>query len=289
MLVPRMHPHCVHETIGKRRAMEDRHATASENGVSFYGVYDGHGGAEVSSYLATYLHLEVLRRARPERMEEAVVASFREVNQRLRAQNREHGRFDFQGSTAAVLVLWSGHALVASVGDSQVALSRSGRGVKLHRLHKPDEEIRRIHSAGDYVHNGRLNGRLAMSRAFGDFGYRSMSAEPEVKVLRGLSAADEFFVLASDGLWDVASRDDVVRWVRLAQNACKLCVDRALGNRSTDNVTVMVVWNTHRRETRRGRSPAGYALLALAAVLWVGGHRAAAGAAGVLSGWLLVT
>ena len=53
-------------------------------------------------------------------------------------------------------------------------LSRGGRAVRLHRLHRLGggqgdvEERKRVEAAGGKVINSRVNGVLAISRAFGD-------------------------------------------------------------------------------------------------------------------------
>ena len=41
--------------------------------------------------------------------------------------------------------------------------------------HKPEDptELQRIQMSGNYVDGGRVNGRLALSRAFGDFEYKN--------------------------------------------------------------------------------------------------------------------
>jgi len=63
----------------------------------------------------------------------------------------------------------------ANAGDSRSVLSSGGKAIELSKDHKPDdpEESRRIHQAGGFVEEGRVNGMLALSRAFGDFEYKS--------------------------------------------------------------------------------------------------------------------
>ena len=43
--------------------------------------------------------------------------------------------------------------------------------------HKPDNptELKRIENSGNFVTEGRINGRLALSRAFGDFEFKNNS------------------------------------------------------------------------------------------------------------------
>ncbi len=67
---------------------------------------------------------------------------------------------------------------MANVGDSRAVLGHNGRVVQLSHDHKPDrrDERRRIVSHGGKVKNKRVNGRLAVSRAFGDFDYKKSSS-----------------------------------------------------------------------------------------------------------------
>lgn len=106
--------------------------------------------------------------------------------------------------------------------------------------HKPSngDESRRIEAAGGWVHNGRLHGVLAVSRAFGDIEHKKMNwgamagsnavsaeamlkgpknsiliAEPEV-VVEDTLPGDEFLIIACDGLWDVMTSQQAVNFVR---------------------------------------------------------------------------
>ena len=61
-----------------------------------------------------------------------------------------------------------------------------------------------------YIGCWRAMGILAMSRAIGDLFLKPyVSAEPEVSTIM-LETKDEFFVLASDGIFDVFDNDQVL-------------------------------------------------------------------------------
>ena len=157
------------------------------------------------------------------------------------------GAAQVAGSTAAIVVLWrQGEAgaapqgagaaaaggadtnptqlVAANVGDCRVTLSRAGRAMPLTRDHKPlrdvnREELARIKAAGGVVFEGRLNGVLAVSRAFGDSGHKrgaqdgQLIASPEVHT-QPVDAADEFLIIACDGVWDVLTDQQAVNYVR---------------------------------------------------------------------------
>ena len=54
-------------------------------------------------------------------------------------------------------------------------MSKGKQTINLSNDHKPNEveERRRIYNAGGHVEDSRVNGMLALSRALGDFEYKS--------------------------------------------------------------------------------------------------------------------
>eukprot|EP00953_Heterococcus_sp_UTEX-ZZ885_P035254 18208-Heterococcus_DN1.PRE.2 len=132
---------------------------------------------------------------------------------------------------------------MANLGDCRAVLCRAGTAVDLTtdcKASRPDE-IARIAEVGAFVSNGRINGGLQVSRAFGDFkdkgnglgGRNVVSSEPELTeeltcVLREWRVAltrqwhyyvivlginDKFVMLACDGLWDVLTSQAAVDFV----------------------------------------------------------------------------
>ena len=61
--------------------------------------------------------------------------------------------------------------ICANAGDSRAVLSSGNNAIGLSEDHKPDntDEEKRIRSAGHTVEDARVDGNLALSRAFGDF------------------------------------------------------------------------------------------------------------------------
>ena len=58
-----------------------------------------------------------------------------------------------------------------NAGDSRAVLAREYGLQALSEDHKPDNtiEVKRIEKANHYVEDSRVDGNLALSRAFGDF------------------------------------------------------------------------------------------------------------------------
>ena len=83
------------------------------------------------------------------------------------------------GCTAVSCIITpSMRLIVANAGDSRICLSKNGKEVVISVDHKPTDKIEyaRIVAAGATLREGRINGNLAFSRAFGDFEFK-MNAE----------------------------------------------------------------------------------------------------------------
>ena len=190
------------ETRGVRPTMEDcmtvhGNFRGSED-EDFFGVFDGHGGQLVAEYAGMHLSAD-LQQALADlppsttsgaglsaaKMSAAWTTAFSELNRRLRSEVNGHA--DQRGSTAVCALVHQRALHVANVGDSRAVLCRGPDGVaeRLSADHKPGtpDEKARIEALGGWVTGGapdagpaRLGGRLAVSRAFGDFGFA-----PEVR------------------------------------------------------------------------------------------------------------
>ncbi|KAG6753446.1 hypothetical protein POTOM_043514 [Populus tomentosa] len=169
---------------------------------------------------------------------------------------------------------------VLSRGGRAIPLSvdHKGGGLLTFGMHEssgydPDrsDELARIEAAGGrviFLNGARVEGILAMSRAIGDKYLKPVViAEPEITFTKR-EPEDECLILASDGLWDVLSSDlacQVARECLREKNppakagpqieeegagalypspsmlAAALLTRLALGRRSADNISVIVV------------------------------------------------
>ncbi len=162
-----------------------------------------------------------------------------------------------------LLEIHTGIVWVANAGDSRCILSRGGKAEALSDDHKPDraDESMRIRRAGGFVHERRVMGELAVSRAFGDPDYKAkpsaanffqaaymVVATPEI-TKNCLVDSDDYLVLACDGLFDVFTNQEVCKFVADAQHRCtslneiaRELVDHAIGVKKTrDNVSVVIL------------------------------------------------
>lgn len=78
------------------------------------------------------------------------------------------------GTTSCVVFMSDTHIYCANAGDSRAVLAKTNGAVPLSEDHKPDNagELRRIEKAEHMVEDSRVDGNLALSRAFGDFQYK---------------------------------------------------------------------------------------------------------------------
>lgn len=184
--------------------------------------------------------------------------SFAAIRNRMIQQRMSLGsRVWDDGSTAITCLIRGNTAMIANVGDSRAVGSINGRAVALSVDHKPNlpAERARIQNAGGTVTSmmgcHRVMGMLAMSRALGDVMIeRYLSQDPDLTE-QELGDRD-FIVMASDGLWDVISNQEVVHLVALEANktgwspdhltaiANKLCME-AFRRGSMDNITVVII------------------------------------------------
>ena len=81
----------------------------------------------------------------------------------------------FAGCTATVILVTPTEIYCANAGDSRTVLSKGKTALEMSKDHKPDdpEERKRIYNASGFVEDSRVNGMLALSRALGDFEYKS--------------------------------------------------------------------------------------------------------------------
>ncbi|CAL2035164.1 unnamed protein product [Caenorhabditis brenneri] len=140
------------------------------------------------------------------------------------------------GTTACVCLIGSNKVIVANAGDSRAVLCRAGKAVDLSVDHKPEDEIEtnRIHAAGGTIEDGRVNGGLNLSRAFGDHAYKKnhelelkeqmITAHPDIKI-EDLTEDDEFLIVACDGIWNSMESQQVVDFVRDLIGKGKSCAE----------------------------------------------------------------
>jgi serine/threonine protein phosphatase PrpC len=238
-----------------------------------FAVFDGHGGSQSVRFLSEKICDYIV--ATPEwtttDLANAFIHAFANIDKDLRSKV-----LDYSGTTATVVLVYENRPYIcANVGDSRAIIATNEKRFDteetLYALsfdHKPDlpVEYARIESAGGYVANSRVNGDLAVSRAFGDFQFKDRAdlkpeeqkviAVPDIECMLQQVDVDEFILVASDGLFDVFTSIELIAYVRsrlisgkytledgsvnLLELAIHLCTE-AIYRNSRDNVSVSIL------------------------------------------------
>ncbi|CAN8284212.1 unnamed protein product [Cochlearia groenlandica] len=168
------------------------------------------------------------------------------------------------GCTACVALIKDKKLFVANAGDSRCVISRKGQAYDLSKDHKPDLEVEkeRILKAGGFIHAGRINGSLNLTRAIGDMEFKQnkflpsekqmVTADPDIRNIE-LCDDDDFLVVACDGIWDCMSSQQLVDFIHeqlktetKLTTVCEKVVDRCLApdtasGEGCDNMTIILV------------------------------------------------
>lgn len=251
---------------GKRVYMEDTYVYSEYDDIKLFGVFDGHSGSEVSDLLPDFISKVLFKRLvnairyLPKKVIKMVKKSFLDIDNFLQS----HFTGIESGSTACLCLQIKDKFYLINLGDSRAVLfSMDNKKFKIlakTKDHKPDDlkEYKRIIKSGGRVELAegdvaRVDGNLAMSRAFGDFelkyhsgkGFKGpVSVKPDVKLVKTKGKKQLGIIIASDGLWDIFSEKKVLQFFvdHGYQNFCQEIVKESLIGGSTDNITVLMNW-----------------------------------------------
>uniref|UniRef100_A0A8R1DTE9 PPM-type phosphatase domain-containing protein n=1 Tax=Caenorhabditis japonica TaxID=281687 RepID=A0A8R1DTE9_CAEJA len=281
---------------GWRIGMEDAHIaetvmsqSAPYKDWSFFAVFDGHAGPNIATRASLQLleHLisgeefremtqllqennGMLTDATLKLLEKGIkkgFLSFDEISKNISECNKS-------GCTAVCAIITPTHIIIGNLGDSRAVVAGKNGQIFGTEDHKPynEKERRRIEEAGGSVMIQRINGSLAVSRAFGDYEYKDhpmlpadqqlVSPEPDVYIRERNKDTDEFMVVACDGIYDVMTNEELAEFVRdrlvVHQDLREVCddvLDECLVKGSRDNMTLVMVcfpaapsMNVHRKE-----------------------------------------
>jgi serine/threonine protein phosphatase PrpC len=179
--------------------MEDAYRCIQDLGVStdvkvsYYGVFDGHGGDCCALFLRDNLHKQITQALMQLTSEKqslfydfsksmlAQATNFYEILEHLIKeaysktdelfQQAEPHRSKACGSTAVVCLIIGTQLVCVNLGDARAVMCRNGGALDLsidHKASRKDEQ-ERIKSQGGFIIFGRVFGRLAVTRSFGDY------------------------------------------------------------------------------------------------------------------------
>ncbi|KAJ8755075.1 hypothetical protein K2173_016702 [Erythroxylum novogranatense] len=216
--------------------------------LGLFAIFDGHLSHIIPDYLRSNLFENILKEpdfwTEPEK---AIRRAYQITDTNILDKAVDLGR---GGSTAVTAILINCQKLVvANVGDSRAVVSRKGSARQLSVDHEPSTERENIENRGGFVSNfpgdvPRVDGQLAVARAFGDKSLKGhLSSEPDVAV-EMVDDDTDCIILGSDGLWKVMPNQeaaDIVMNIKDARSAAKRLTEEALNRKSADDISCIVV------------------------------------------------
>jgi serine/threonine protein phosphatase PrpC len=228
--------------------MEDTHVyEALSNNTHFFGIFDGHGGAEVAEMCRDNFPKVIKQGLRDNASDPAVTIynSFMLVDNLAAHMERVNAT----GSTAVICLIYGSTVWFANAGDSMTMVAfDDGRVEMMSQEHKVENEKERIREAGGVVTYGdgcaRIFGTLNVSRSIGDhFMKKFVIATPFIRSISRDLYKIKYILMASDGIWDVFTATELYN--ALNNNSEMDIRDRLLQiielakqKGSTDNITI---------------------------------------------------
>lgn len=244
------------------------------NKTALFGVFDGHGqcGQMIAEYTMNAVSVKLL--SHPNYPQEGnledsnVEQAFKDIFQEIDDETlmNEKLKSKHSGTTACVILLQGNNVWVANVGDSRAVAARrapsattssanSGRkmlAIDWSKDQNVNDEVERLRviQSGGFVTISQEEGLpsriwldkecsqigLAMSRSVGDHALKHVGviSEPTVKKFE-VTNEDEFFILATDGVWEFISSNEAVSIIQDcfdkgmgANDACEVLIKKAM-------------------------------------------------------------
>lgn len=181
------------------------------NGYELYGVFDGHGGSDMVEAVAHAFRVshETFFSEDEDYPTDKLIELTREIFKTIDDESLLDADRIKSGTTATIALITPTEIIISHVGDSPAFLFDKRTGTIYNRTfdHTPDDpnEEKRIQDAGGYISHftddaPRVNGRLMVTRAFGDFYLRKygVNAVPTIEVWP--RQPNSILALFSDGL-----------------------------------------------------------------------------------------
>ena len=219
--------HCIKQALGKR------------NNLSYFAIFDGHGGKEVASFLSINLHHYLINELNNiqfgindeeniNNIIECIKLAFIKIDKDILANDNLANDV---GSTATLIFIYYNNLndienynnenqnlertlICANIGDSSGYLINKSNIKLITKHHKCEDasEVKRIRDQGGIVFQGRIFGKLILTRTLGDKEMKKYGVIPEPDFYIKKIEKDDFFVIiASDGIWDVINEDELFK------------------------------------------------------------------------------
>ena len=219
--------HCIKQALGKRY------------NLSYFAIFDGHGGKEVASFLSINLHHYLINELNNiqfgindeeniNNIIECIKLAFIKIDKDILANDNLANDV---GSTATLIFIYYNNSndienynnenqnlertlICANIGDSSGYLINKSNIKLITKHHKCEDasEVKRIREQGGIVFQGRIFGKLILTRTLGDKEMKKYGVIPEPDFyIKKIEKNDFFVIIASDGIWDVINEDELFK------------------------------------------------------------------------------
>ena len=227
-----------HPNLDHRQEMEDFHCIKQALGknpyISYFSIFDGHGGKEVSSYLSLNFHRILIKEINSinfstnddddeniKNIMNAIKNAFEKIDKEILKNNNISNDV---GSTATIIIIYCNEneknekkvydrtLICANVGDSNGFLINKNYIKLITKGHKCEDpsEVKRIKDQGGIVFQGRIFGKLILTRTLGDKEMKKYGVVPIPDFFcKKISNDDLFVIIGSDGVWDIIEENEI--------------------------------------------------------------------------------
>ena len=233
-----------------RNYMEDKGKSIdnfnnNSNNILFC-LFDGHGGDTVSNFLQLNFASEFKNIINNLNNQEVIENLFLELDQKFKTMSCYE-----VGSTACIVYITiednKKYLYCFNIGDTKCILLQDtgSRKISYDDLATDTNEYKRIINGGGIVINDRVDGKVMVSRAFGDWEQKDIGliSVPHINKIE-ITESCKFVIIATDGVWDVLDELDVYKMSLYADNSKELCeqiINDSIDKESRDNISCFVI------------------------------------------------
>ena len=257
------------QNIDSEILMEDKSKSIenfnNDKNQMLFEIFDGHGGDEISTYLQN--NLAKIYKQNLLLNKGNIILSLKNAFHDADDEMRDQLNIEGLGSTGTLVHIvknnFSDELVVysANVGDSRASLISPEHIIRLSYDHRTsdEKEKKRILESGMDIIDDRICGTLMLTRIFGNYEYKEeheeknndinnnngLICEPFIsKINIDSNIENQFLIIASDGIWDILTEEDIQKIIQKYQDTQKICsiiIKKCLENEAWDNMSVFAV------------------------------------------------
>jgi serine/threonine protein phosphatase PrpC len=206
-------------------------------------VFDGHGGDAVAEFCKQNMG-KLIKQQIHDGVTHDMPQLIRNVVKTMDSLI-EYSQKPHIGSTLVMCIITPSKVYFANAGDSLAIIkTKANRLMDMsidHKVDNPHETNRIRNSGGVILYDtgmGRVDGNLNLARSLGDFYLKKwVISTPFIRSVN--RAAISYIFLASDGIWDVFTKETIDTFLKngYKEGMLEKLIQLAINNGSTDNCT----------------------------------------------------